>query len=85
MSIRLQILLDEDELQEVKKLAIEEKLTVSAWVRRAIQHEKKERPGTAARKKLQIINKSSKYNYPTGDYQDIAAEIDSGYSKEPLT
>jgi len=50
--------LDEAELKEVKTLAEQEKMTVSAWVRRAIQHEKKERPGTAARKKLQIIQDS---------------------------
>lgn len=85
MSIRLQILLDEEELREVKKLAVQENLTVSAWVRRAIQHEKKERPGTAARKKLQHIQSFSKHNFPTGDYKDIAAEIDSGYSKEQLS
>ena len=85
MSIRLQVLLDEDELKEVKKLAVQENLTVSAWVRRAIQHEKKERPGTAARKKLQVIQNFSKYDFPTGDYKDMAAEIDSGYLKEPLS
>ncbi len=85
MSIRLQVLLDEEELREVKTLAEQEKITVSAWVRRAIQHEKKERPGTTARKKLQVINSFAKYDFPTGDYKDIAAEIDSGYFKEPLS
>ena len=85
MSIRLQILLDEDELREVKKLAVQENLTVSAWVRRAIQHERKERPGTTARNKLQLIQNFSKYDFPTGDYKEIAAEIDSGYFKEPLS
>jgi len=84
MSVRLQVLLDEAELKEVKTLAEQEKMTVSAWVRRAIQHEKKERPGTAARKKLQIIQDSSQYSFPAGDYKDIAAEIDSGYLKESL-
>ena len=80
----MQVLLDEEELKEVKMLALLEKITVSAWVRRAIQHEKKERPGTAARKKLQAIESFSKYDFPTGDYKDIAAEIDAGYLKEQL-
>ena len=82
MSIRLQVLLDDDELKEVKELAFQENLTVSAWVRRAIQHEKKERPGTAARKKLQTIQNFSKYDFPISDYKEIAAEIESGYLKE---
>ncbi len=82
MSVRLQVLLDEEELQEVRILAKEEKITVSSWVRRAIQHEKKERPGVALRKKLEIIQKLSKYNFPVHDYKDMAAEIDSGYLKE---
>ena len=84
MSVRLQVLLDDEELKEVKELAIQENLTVSAWVRRAIQHEKKERPGTAARKKLKTIQSFSKYDFPSGDYSDMAAEIESGYLKEKL-
>ena len=39
---------------------------------------------TASRKKLQVIESSSKYSFPTGEYNDIAAEIDSGYLKEHL-
>jgi len=85
MSTRLQILLDDNDLSEVKELAMEENLTVSAWVRRAIKHEKKERPGTAARKKLEVILNFSKYDFPISDYKDITAEIDSGYLKEPLS
>ncbi len=81
MSIRLQVLLDEEELMEVKELAVQEKLTVSAWVRRAIQHEKKERPGTAARKKLQRIQSAANYDFPSGDYSEMAAEIESGYHR----
>ncbi len=84
MSVRLQVLLDDEELKEVKELAVQEHLTVSAWVRRAIQHEKKERPITAARKKLQNIQSFSKYSFPVSDYSDMAAEIESGYLKEKL-
>ncbi|MDA3940804.1 MAG: hypothetical protein PF693_16090 [Spirochaetia bacterium] len=85
MSIRLQVLLDEEELGELKILAEQEKITVSAWVRRAIQHEKKERPAKSARKKLEIIQSFATYDFPSGDYKDIAVEIETGYFKEPLS
>ena len=44
MGIRLQFLLTDEEYTEIKRLASQEHMTVSAWVRRAIQHEQRERP-----------------------------------------
>ncbi len=84
MSVRLQVLIDENELKEVRQLADQENLTVSAWVRRAIQNEKRERPGRVVRKKLQSIQSFSKYDFPVSDYSDMASEIESGYLKENL-
>jgi hypothetical protein len=59
MSIRLQILLAEEELLEIKRLAAQEHLTVFAWVRRAIQHEQRERPRSVVQQKQEILHRYS--------------------------
>lgn len=79
MSIRLQVLLDEEELEEIKRRAATEHMSVSAWVRRALQHERRERPSTAVRKKLELLHSVSRREFPTGDYADIAAEVSRSY------
>ena len=79
MSIRLQVLLDEEELRSLKECAKKEKITVSDWVRRALRHEMNERPAEGARKKLEMIRRYARYDFPSGDYDTLAAEIESGY------
>lgn len=79
MSIRLQVILDDEEMQELKGRAEQDQVTVSAWVRRAIKHEMRERPGKRASEKLDIIRASASYEFPTGDYEKMAAEVESGY------
>ncbi len=79
MSIRLQVILDDEEMQELKGRAEQDQVTVSAWVRRAIKHEMRERPGKRASEKLDIIRSSASYEFPTGDYEEMAAEVESGY------
>ena len=79
MSIRLQVLLDDEELTELKVRAKKEHMTVSDWVRRALRHEMSERPAEGARRKLDLIRRHAQYDFPSGDYDLIAAEIESGY------
>ena len=79
MSIRLQVLLEEEELEEIKRRAREEHISVSAWVRRALEHEKRERPSTAVRKKLELLHAARQKEYPAGDYAEMAADISRNY------
>lgn len=79
MSIRLQVLLDKEELEEIRRRAEEEHMTVSAWVRRALEHEKRERPSTAVRKKLELLHAARRHHFPAGDYTEMAADISRSY------
>ena len=62
-----------------RRRAAAEHMSVSAWVRRAIKHEKRERPSTAVRKKLELLRSVSRYEFPTGDYAEIAADVSRSY------
>lgn len=79
MSMRLQVVLSDREMRELKERAELEHITVSEWVRRAIKHEMRERPGKRAGEKLDVIRRSASYEFPTGDYEEMAAEIEAGY------
>ena len=79
MSIRLQVLLDEDEHNQLKERAKTEHMTVSDWVRRALRHEMNDRPAEGARRKLDMIRRHAQNDFPSGEYDLIAAEIESGY------
>jgi hypothetical protein len=71
----------EEELEEIKESARAEGMTVSSWVRRAIRHERLERPGKSVRNKQKILSKAAEYGFPTGDYEEMAAEIEDDYLK----
>ncbi|TVR31120.1 MAG: CopG family transcriptional regulator [Spirochaetaceae bacterium] len=79
MSIRLQVLLEEEEMAALKQLARQENMTVSEWVRRAVKHEMRERPGKAAQTKLETVRSFARYGFPVADWNDMAAEVESGY------
>lgn len=66
-------------MQEIKRLASQEHTTVSAWVRRAIQHEQRERPRSVIQEKQHLIRKAAEFRFPTAYYEDFAADIESDY------
>lgn len=78
MRKRLQILLDEAEYHEVRKLALAEKLTIAEWVRKA----RRRRAEGQMDRKLAAIRAAAAHDFPTGDIARIFAEIERGYLGE---
>jgi len=83
MSKRLQVLLDEDDLAEIQRLAKRRHQTTAAWVRDALRvaRDMASKPDTA--RKLQAIEKAYQQSFPTGDIEQMLDEIERGYL-EPL-
>jgi hypothetical protein len=79
MSKRLQVLMDETELAEIRRLARRRNLTVAEWVREAIRAARRQRPSKDAAKKLAAIREASKLAFPTSDIHTMLAEIERGY------
>ena len=79
MSKRLQVLVEEDELQEIQRAARRERLTVAEWVRQALREVRRQRPQASLERKLAAIRKASEYAAPTADIDQMLAEIDRGY------
>ena len=79
MSKRLQVLLDESELAEIRKLARRQRLTTAAWVRQALRAARRAEPGGDAKKKLAIVRAAAGHAFPTADIDRMLADIERGY------
>ncbi|HEX5044622.1 MAG TPA: hypothetical protein VFV75_17100 [Candidatus Polarisedimenticolaceae bacterium] len=79
MSKRLQVLMAESELAEIRRLAKQRKLTVAEWVREAIQAARHRRSSKDAARKLASIREAAKLGFPTSDIRTMLAEIERGY------
>lgn len=81
MSKRLQVLLPEEEMEEIRRLARREQLTVGEWVRRALREARARRPVHDSKRKLQAIRRAASYSFPTADIEQMLKEIEQGYQR----
>jgi hypothetical protein len=79
MSKRLQVLLADEEMEDVQRLAERERLTVGEWVRRTLRDARANRPAVDPETKLKAIRRAAKYSFPTADIDQMLAEIERGY------
>lgn len=78
MSTRLQVIMDDAELEEIRRTARRHGLTTSAWVRRALRRARTEEPRAAAVSKLAAIERAAAHAFPTGDIDQMNREIERG-------
>lgn len=83
MTKRLQVLMDDDELEQIQVLAHREHLTTAEWVRQRLREaqERHARPDIAT--KLAAIRKASTYRAPAPDIEQMLAEIERGRFDDP--
>jgi len=81
MSKRLQVVLDDAEAREIRRLARSRRMTVSEWVRQALRVARRQEPETEQTKKLQIVHASLRHSYPAPDINQMLSEIEQGYLK----
>jgi hypothetical protein len=75
------VLLPEEEMEEIRRLARREQLTVGEWVRRALREARARRPVHDSKRKLQAIRRAASYSFPTADIEQMLKEIEQGYQK----
>jgi DNA polymerase III delta prime subunit len=78
MSTRLQILVSEDEAKRLRQCARREGLTLSEWVRRALQRAEQRQSGPTPEQKARAIDRALTCNHPTGEIDKMLAEIEQG-------
>jgi len=79
MSKRLQVILDDDEMEEVAALAKRRRMTVSDWVRQTLREARSRQPRVAGDRKILAIRAAVKHSFPTADMDRMLSEIESGF------
>lgn len=79
MSKRLQVLLPDQEMADIQHLAKREQLTVGEWVRRTLREARSSRSLADPETKLRAIRRAAQHSFPTGDIEQMLAEIEQGY------
>ena len=80
MTKRLQVLFDDDELEDIQRLARRQRKTTATWVREALRVARTASQYPEAETKLRAIREATSYAYPAGDIQDLLAEVERGYA-----
>ena len=79
MSKRLQVLLPDAEMEEIRRLARREQIAVGEWVRRVLREARSKRPVQEPQAKLKAVRKAAEYSFPTAEIEQMLAEIERGY------
>jgi hypothetical protein len=81
MSKRLQVLLPDAEMDEIRRMARREHIAVGEWVRRALRLARSGQSVGDPERKLKAIRKAATYSFPTADIQQMLDEIERGYQE----
>jgi hypothetical protein len=79
MAKRLQVILQDPEYQEIRKIARMRHMTIAAWVRQALEMARRREPTGEVSKKLQVVRAAAGHRYPVSDVDQMLREIESGY------
>ena len=79
MSKRLQVLLPDQDMADIQRLAKRERLTVGEWVRRTLREARTSRPVIEPETKLKSVRRAVKHAFPTADVEQMLSEIERGF------
>jgi len=79
MSKQLHILLDEDELADIQRIARSRQMTVAEWVRQVLRAARQSETSGDAARKIEVIRAAARHSGPTADIGQMLSEIERGY------
>jgi len=74
------VILQDPEYREIQRAARSHRMSIAAWVRQALATARRREPKADVGKKLAAIRAAARYNFPSGDIDDMLAEIEDGYT-----
>ena len=83
MAKRLQVILQDPEYRAIQRAARARHMSLAAWVRQALDVQRRREPVESVDKKLEAIREAAKCQFPTADMEQVLAEIETGYLGEP--
>ena len=76
------MVLDESDLRLIRRVAREQQLTVSEWVRQTLRASMKRGTVKSPEKKLAALRSATEHAFPAGAIEDMLREIETGYVKD---
>jgi hypothetical protein len=83
MTKRLQVLLEDEELVEIRRAAKQRRQSVAEWVRAALRQARATDAGRPPSAKLQVLDSAVAHDYPTGPIDEVLDQIEQGYRGGP--
>ncbi len=80
MSQRLQVIVDDREMAEIRQAARRSRMTTAEWVRQALRAARRSAPRGDTKKKLEVVRAAVGHEFPTADIDQMLAEIERGYA-----
>lgn len=84
MSTRLQVLVSDTELAEIRRVASARDMTVSEWVRQTLRLARRQAALGDPSRKLAVVRAATRHEFPTADIGPMLEEIESGYLGRPV-
>ena len=79
MSKRLQVLLSDQEMVEIERMAQLEQVTIGEWVRRTLREARQQKSTNDPEVKLKAIRRGAEFSFPTADIEEMLSDIERGY------
>ena len=79
MSMRLQVLFDDEEYRDMQRFARQHRMTVSEWVRQTLREAMRREPTGSGDQKLRVLREAARHAYPAPPIDQMLREIESGY------
>jgi len=79
MSKRLQVVLEDGEMRAIRTIAKRRRMTVAEWVRQVLRSARREKPTLNPRRKMEALHSAVRHTFPSGDIEQMLAEIERGY------
>lgn len=77
------MILRDPDYREIQRMARSRDMSIAEWVRQALELARRKEPVGSAGKKLDAIRAAARYAFPTGDIDQMLAEIEKGYTADP--
>jgi hypothetical protein len=82
MTKRLQVLMDDDELRSIQRLARDDRVTTAEWVRQRLREAQEQRARPDIERKLAVVRAAARFRAPAPDIEQLNEEIERGYLEE---
>jgi hypothetical protein len=84
MAKRLQVILQDPDYREIRRIARARGMSIAEWVRSALSLARRNEPTRSVEKKLAAIREAAKYEFPSPDIDTMLEEIERGYGDGTL-